>query len=234
MPLKKVVVGSNMYQGWISHTHSHLGGECPHRCYYCYVQRNPRGVSGRYQGEIRLIRQELEVNYGAGRTIFIEHMNDMFAEGIKEEWIMDIFAHCNQYKNTYVFQTKNPDRAYQFINCFPENFLIGTTIETNRDVKESKAPEPVLRYLGIKKFKGVADTFITIEPIMDFDLHPLTNWIMDIQPLFVNIGADSKNTGLVEASAEKIRNLIRILQNNGITIKKKTNLERLLGQEFPG
>lgn len=227
MPLKRVKIGSNMYQGWITHTHSHLGGECPHHCYYCYVQRNSWGVSGRYQGEVRLIREELGVNYGTGRTIFIEHMGDMFAEGIKEEWIMDIFAHCKQYNNTYVFQTKNPGRAYQFINCFPNKFLMGATIETNRDVKESKAPRAIERYLGIKKFKDKTDIFITIEPIMDFDVDILIYWIIQVHPLFVNIGADSKNTGLNEPPPNKIRDLISRLKTGNITIKKKTNLQRL-------
>jgi len=235
MPLKKS--HGNMYD-WVTHVHSHLGGECPHRCYYCYVQRNPRGVSGRYQGEVRFIREELGVNYGAGRIIFIEHMNDMFAEGIKEEWIKDIFRHCNQYENTYVFQTKNPGRAHQFIDYFPERFLIGTTIETNRDVKESKAPRPVDRYLGIRKFleldsyRDNADIFITIEPIMDFDVGILSNWIIEAGPSFVNIGADSKNTGLNEPPPDKVKHLISLLNGRGIAIKKKMNLQRLW-REFP-
>jgi DNA repair photolyase len=237
MPLKES--HGNMYD-WVTHMHSHLGGECPHRCYYCYVQRNPRGVSGRYQGEVRLIREELGVNYGTGRTIFIEHMNDMFAEGIKEEWIRDIFGHCNQYKNNiYVFQTKNPNRAYKFIDYFPERFLIGTTIETNRDVKETKAPRPIERFLGIRKFleldsyKDKANIFITIEPIMDFDVDILFFWILELRPSFVNIGADSKNTGLIEPPPNKIERLIKLLKEKNITIKKKTNLQRLW-REFPG
>jgi len=236
MPLK--ISHGNMYD-WITHMHSHLGGECPHRCYYCYVQRNPRGVSGRYQGEVRLIREELGVNYGAGRIIFIEHMNDMFAEGVKEEWIRDIFAHCNQYKeNTYIFQTKNPGRAHQFRDYFPKKFLIGTTIETNRDVKESKAPCPEERFLGIRKFlefdsyRDNTEIFITIEPIMDFDVDVLFDWITKVYPSFVNIGADSKNTGLAEPSPDKVRNLISLLNSRGIAIRKKMNLHRLW-REFP-
>lgn len=229
MPLKKSV--GNMYP-WVTHVHTHLGGECPHKCLYCYVGRNKWGRADRYKGEPQLIKKELDVNYGAGNTIFIEHMSDMFAEAIKVEWIRDIFAHCKQYKNTYVFQTKNPERAYNFIDDFPQKFLIGTTIETNREIKISKAPHPIYRYLGIKKFKGKVDIFITIEPIMDFDVQTLSIWIARANPLFVNIGADSKNTGLIEPSTDKIRQLINLLKAENITIKKKTNLQRLLG-EFP-
>ncbi len=215
---------------WVTHTHTHLGGECPHQCSYCYVGRSKWGRAERYKGEPRIIEKELQVDYNVANTIFIEHMSDMFAEGIKEQWIRDILAHCSRYKNTYVFQTKNPNRAYGFMDCFPQKFLIGTTIETNRIIPESKAPEPVERYLGIKKFKGEADIFITIEPIIDFDIDELVDWIQKIRPYFVNIGADSKNSGLTEPSPSKLRELIKALQDKGITIKKKTNLQRLLIQ----
>lgn len=227
MPLKKVKKGSNMYQGWITHTFSHLGGECEHFCSYCYVQHNRFGVNTRYKGKLRLIKDELKINYGINKIIFIEHMNDMFAVGVKEEWIKEILAHCNRYPyNQYVFQTKNPIRALLFKQQFPKSSLIGTTIETNRETNTiSKAPLPMQRYLGIKQF---SNTFVTIEPIMDFDTDILSSWIIEIKPQFVNIGADSKNTGLIEPTLEKIKKLIEILQNNKITIKKKINLHRLI------
>lgn len=36
----------NMYP-WVTHTHTHLRGECPHGCRYCYVQAMERGPYGR-------------------------------------------------------------------------------------------------------------------------------------------------------------------------------------------
>lgn len=216
----------NMYD-WVTHMHSHLGGECPHKCEYCYVQRNRFGVSPRYKGEVRLIEHELNVVYGSGKTIFIEHMNDMFAQPIPQGWIREIFHHCNIYPdNNYVFQTKNPDRAFNYMNLFPNNFMIGTTIESNRPYpKLSDAPPPENRLRGISMFKK---TFITIEPILDFDTDIFVKWITEIKPDFVNIGADSKNCSLPEPSAKKIKQLIYFLQKGNITIKKKRNLERFL------
>ena len=169
MPLKESA--GNMYD-WCSHTHSHLGGACPHKCSYCYVQRNRFGVSPRYQGEPRLIESEFAVNYGTGKTIFIEHMNDLFACGIPKEWIGRILTHCKlSPENKYVFQTKNPLRAleaYREWLVFPRNFMIGTTIETDDDVNFN-APFPILRGAGISKFKEMGcETFITIEPVMQF------------------------------------------------------------------
>lgn len=216
---------------WISHMHSHLAGVCPHQCKYCYVQKNPFGVSPRYTGALRILEGEFKVNYGSGRTIFIEHMNDMFAKEVRNEWIEKIFAHCNLFSsnNHYVFQTKNPERALEFYKYFPPNSLIGTTIETNRDTSEySQAPLPFSRYKAMVTFaRSGFSTFVTIEPIMDFDVEELSRWIRDISPMFINIGADSKKCSLPEPRSEKISQLISWLQANGITIKKKTNLQRL-------
>ena len=80
MPLVKSK--GNMYD-WVTHMHTHLGGQCPHKCSYCYVQRNRFGVNPKYQGDLRIISQELNVNYGSDKILFIEHMNDMFANGMK-------------------------------------------------------------------------------------------------------------------------------------------------------
>lgn len=227
MPLKKS--HGNMYD-WVSRMHSHLGGKCPHECEYCYVQKNRFGVSERYQGKVRIIADELKVNYKNGNTIFIEHMNDMFAVGVSDEMIHQILAHCNQYSgNTYVFQTKNPERAFEFIEEFPKKFMMGTTIESDRDYPISKAPTEKSRFLGIARFsnRGI-ETFITIEPILDMDVHEMIDWIKSVKPSFVNIGADSKRCNLPEPPNFKIKELVARLQAEKINIKKKVNLTRLL------
>jgi len=232
MPFKKAI--GNMYD-WVTHVHTHLAGECPHKCKYCCVQTGVAKLSGRYKGEPRLVESELDANYGTRKIIFIEHLNDLFAEGIKDEWIKRILEHCRKYpENKYVFQTKNPERALNyFTNCkeliFTGNILFGTTIETNRDTElYGNAPSPIDRIFAMMNFKGIMKTFITIEPIMDFDIRTLSNWIIDVKPEFVNIGADSKHCNLPEPSMNKIYELVKILNENNITIKKKSNLERLL------
>ncbi|MFH1230044.1 MAG: DUF5131 family protein [Planctomycetota bacterium] len=239
MPLNKS--RGNMYD-FVTHMHSHLGGECPHKCSYCYVQKNRFGVPDRYKGEPRLIEKELLVNYGSGKTIFIEHMNDLFAYKIKYEWIKTICEHCKKYPdNKYIFQTKNPIRALEYFEYFPSNFMIGTTIETNRKdtYKFSEAPYTWSRGQALKLFvdKGI-QVFVTIEPITDFDItdefnNGLLDWMKEIKPAFINIGADSKNCNLPEPSPEKVRALIEGLQGAGLTIKKKSNLRRILERDQP-
>lgn len=226
MPLKKST--GNMYP-WVDYTHTHLGGECPHKCVYCYVD-NPRwSRPKRYTGPLRLIEQEFKVNYGTGKMIFMENCNDLFAKEVPQEFIVKICAHCDQYAgNTYVFQTKNPARFHEISrSMFPANFIYGCTIETNRPIPAeiSLAPQPETRMLLMEKLAG--RKFITIEPVMDFDVDILASWIARIRPEFLNLGADSKGHGLPEPPVDKIHALVCKLQEYGIELREKHNLGRL-------
>lgn len=224
MPLTKSK--GNMYQ-WVTHTHAHLGGECSHKCTYCYVNSFRQRVP-KYQGKLRLIQNELYVNYGEGKTIFIENCNDVFAEDVPLADIKQIIKHCCKYdNNTYVFQTKNPHRLHLLSGWdMPSSFMVGVTIETNRNIQGiSNAPTPNARYLAMLELK--CKTFITIEPILEFDLDVFASWIKQINPEFVNIGADSKGHGLQEPTMEKVQQLIDRLNEYGIEIREKSNLERL-------
>ena len=229
MPLKPS--SGNMYD-WVTHMHSHLGGVCPHACSYCYVQRGPARMSPKYQGELRFIEEELNVEYGSGKVIFIEHCNDLFAKEVPVEFIDWIMRHCRKFPdNEYVFQTKNPARAIGAMGMFPPNAMLGTTIETNRtDLLRtvSKAPDPKFRFMAMMDVRLRIRKFVTLEPILDFDPDILANWMKGIAPKFVNIGADSKGTGLVEPTPDKIEKLICLLAEYEVPIRKKTNLERIM------
>ncbi len=229
MPLSKSK--GNMYN-FVTHCHTHLSGRCPHECSYCFVQamgdKFP-AVKAKYSGPVRLIEGEFKVNYGSGKIIFIEHMNDLFAIGVRGSFISAILGHCALYpENEYVFQTRNTPRAFLHRPEFPRNFMIGTTIESNRTYQKiTKAPTPMDRYAGLLCFGMDIKTFVTIEPILDFDVDVLVEWIFTLNPTFVNIGADSKHCKLPEPSDDKIRALVAGLQERGITIKKKINLGRI-------
>lgn len=228
-PLKKSE--GNMYE-WTTHTHSHLAGVCPHKCSYCYVQAMERRFgSGRYAGPLRLVGEELPVNYGKDRTIFIEHMNDLCAEAVPDGWIKAILAHTREYPdNCYVFQSKNPWRLAGFLEELPPQWMLGTTIETTQRLC-NEAPDPELRAAAMARFRvwlPDATLFVTIEPIQEFDPAVLLMWLEAIQPTFVTIGADSKGHGLQEPSAQQILDLIAGIQALKIEIRKKTNLARLV------
>jgi len=190
----------------------------------------------RYSGQIRLITEELDVKYGSGKSIFIEHCNDLFAKDVPSQMIITILQHCRQYpKNTYIFQTKNPERYHEELlrPYWPEKRILGTTIETNRDMRLSgitKAPGPHGRALAIRDIKCATnfDTFITIEPILDFDMTEFFHLLCMANPTFINIGADSKGSDLPEPSKKKIEELLMRLSYTDIEIRRKVNLERLL------
>jgi DNA repair photolyase len=228
MSLKKNKKGSNMYE-WISHMHSHLGGECSHKCVYCYVDNPIGGRPEKFTGKVRLLEEEFAVNYGEGKTIFIEHMNDLFAENVDDDDIKRVISHCNMFpKNTYMFQTKNPARFHDWVDFFPNNTILGTTVETNRNIEGiSKAPIPYRRFLGMQNLPNRFKTFLTLEPILDFDVEILASWIGMINPNFINLGADSKNHNLPEPTVEKIMEFVEALKGYGVELKEKHNLQRL-------
>lgn len=227
MPLNKSK--GNMYE-FVTHTHASLGGECSHRCVYCFVD-NPRfGRPEKYTGPLRLIEKELEVKYGSGKTIFMENCNDLFAADVSEIFIHRIIMHAIAWpQNTYVWQTKNPARFLSTgILSFPANSLFGTTIETNRDIPEvGHAPSPEKRMLAMVELK--ARKFVTVEPILNCDVEILADWIIRIKPEFVNIGADSKGHRLNEPTGEKVLALIEEIKGAGIELREKHNLARLIG-----
>lgn len=225
MPLKKST--GNMYP-WVTHTHCHLGGECPHRCVYCYVNSFPFGRPPKYSGPLCLIEKEFSVNYRKGKTIFVENCNDLFAAEVPDEFIAQILAHCRNWpENVFVFQTKNPGRYLEWLSLMPSSFVLGCTIETNRIINGiSKAPPPSDRAREMNCLTGQR-RFITIEPVLDFDVDILADWIRRINPEFLNLGADSKNNGLPEPTVEKIMALVSKLHEYGIELREKHNLQRL-------
>ena len=240
--IKKNKKDSNMYP-WISHMHSFIGGECSHKCQYCYVNNPYSGRPEKYTGSIRLIEEELKVNYDFkqnfpdGAYLFIEHINDLWAMDVPREAIERILAHCNIWpNNTYVFQTKNPERYMNFISKFPPKTVLGVTLETNRIIPDiSFAPNPHERFeafmVTINAIKARSDidikTFLTLEPILQFDMDVLVKWIAEIKPDFINLGADSKDHMLPEPTIDDIEELVIKLHETGIELREKHNLSRL-------
>ena len=229
MSLKKNKNGSNMYP-WITHMHTHLGGECSHKCSYCYVDNHISGRPEKFSGKIRLIEEEFSVVYGEGKTIFIEHMNDLFAKDVPEEFIKRVIGHCNLYpNNTYMFQTKNTERYNKWFDVFPKNTILGTTIETNRVINGiSEAPKPTDRAYWMTKIPEKFKRFITIEPVLNFDVEIFATMMGDINPDFINLGADSKNHNLPEPTVEKIMAFVEELKKYNIELREKHNLQRLV------
>ena len=209
----------NMYD-FITHTWNVIKGQCFHDCSYCYMKK---------WGELNLIHmddKELKTSLGTGNYIFVGSSNDMWAERVPDIWIKTILAHINKYpENKYMFQSKNPMRFFEYDKYLPKNCITGTTIETNRIYPcMGNTPPPDDRAEAMDGRRG----FITIEPILDFDIDPFFAMLKNANPASINIGADTQDNHLPEPPRGKIIELIAELQKFTV-VKKKSNLLRLVG-----
>lgn len=218
----------NMYD-FVTHTWNTIKGKCYHDCSYCYMKR-----FGTLK-ELRFDEKELKTDLGKGNFIFVGSSNDIFAKDIIPYWIEKTLYHCQQFDNKYLFQTKNPDRLLDFIDAcaITDKSVLCTTIETNRDYPEIKrnSPDVFMRAIAMNQIsQKIIKTYVTIEPIMDFDLDIMIQLIRVCNPVQVNIGADSGNNNLPEPSWEKVQLLITELRKFTV-ISRKKNLDRLVRQD---
>jgi hypothetical protein len=127
---------------------------------------------------------------------------------------------------TYFLQSKRPACFEPFLADLPDNVILLTTLETNRDdgyEAISKAPPPSVRYAQFRALKYPRKV-VTIEPVLDFDLTTFVNWIRTIRPEYVWLGFNSKpeSVELPEPSVDKVQKLIQKLAAAGIKIQGKT------------
>lgn len=141
--------------------------------------------------------------------------------------IARIAAHSKRVPHkTFYLQSKRPVYFEQFLKELPENVILLTTLETNRDKgygAVSKAPLPSVRF---KQFKALRfpRKALTVEPILDFDLPTFVDWIRSIRPEYVWLGFNSKpaSVQLPEPSESKVQKLADRLLKAGIEIRGKT------------
>jgi len=207
----------NMYE-FITHTWNTVKGECFHDCSYCYMKR---------WGKLKPVRfdeKELKTDLGNDNFIFVGSSCDMWASNIPDEWIFKTLTHSNKFDNKYLFQTKNPRNIRHILVPYSH---VCVTLESNRFYPEimNKSPHPVERMEEMQLIRH--PLYITIEPILDFDLSFFVEMIKRCDPVQVNLGADSGNNNLPEPSKDKILDLISELQKFTV-IHNKKNLQRLL------
>lgn len=127
----------------------------------------------------------------------------------------------SQKDKTFLIQSKDP-RTFNRV-AFPDNVILGVTLETNRDdLYEgiSKAPKPSLRYEDFLKVKH-SPKMVTIEPVIDLDLEVMTGWIQNINPCVVWLGYDSRKNRLPEPDLKKVKRLYWEPGTRGFTVVLK-------------
>lgn len=239
MPLNKIKPGSNMYQ-FLTHTWNPVRGTCIHGCSYCYMH----SMWNRFpeMRDLQFVDKELSLSHGSGKFIFIGSSTDIFAESVPFHWIDKAFRHAQNFKNKYFIQTRNTKRLLELAWMFDgdhwngkkllqyERFLLCTTFESNINYPEiNKNALPPMERLSWLSRLGLAsfDKYITMEPILKFDLQETVEAIKWCFPIQVNIGADSGNNNLPEPSGDEIRALITELEKF-TKVNQKDNLKRLL------
>lgn len=130
---------------------------------------------------------------------------------IPHDKLEKVFDRMRQLPHKQFFMQTKDATVFQE-HAFPPNMWLGITLETNRDEgyeQVSKAPPPTKRFADAKKVKI---DIVTIEPIQDFDLDILVEWIRQLAPKRVYIGYDTKNCGLNEPDLAKTSKLITELR----------------------
>jgi len=129
-------------------------------------------------------------------------------------------------EQTFYFQSKEPACLEQYLDLFPDNVILVTTLETNRAQGYefvSKAPVPLIRWSQFLELDWPRKV-VTIEPVMDFDVEEFTDWIIDVDPEYVWLGFNSRpqDVELPEPSMDKMEDFIAGLKAEGIKIRGKT------------
>jgi hypothetical protein len=130
--------------------------------------------------------------------------------------------YAEKYRDiTFLIQSKAPAFFGNF--NFPDNVILGTTIETDR-VEFWSNPSKYKTYWEISKARPPKERAfimmklahkrkaVTVEPILSFHLHNMLSLIENIEPEFVYVGYDNHNCKLPEPSLEKTRRLIADLE----------------------
>ena len=203
---------------------------CRFDCIYCYARDNiaPRlRHLPQYAADFRptFVEKALKRRFQPGQFVAVSLMGDI--SWAKREEVLKILAVIENFPRTsFLIQSKNPRCFWEF--SFPSNVYLGTTIETNREYGLTKAPSSFIRYADLQ-FIRHPYKFISIEPIMDFDLEVLMQWLDCIRPGIVEVGADNYRNHLPEPPWWKVKMLLENLRDICPRVVEKEGLERLKG-----
>jgi DNA repair photolyase len=216
------------------------GYGCPdHKCPYCWVpgvicrQGRERAKAFR-EGKVYLDERKLAKGPPNAEVVFVWAHGDMwsrtFPRGIREEVLGRL--RISHHKSKFVFFTKNPQGYIDYFkdHYIDDRFVFGVTVETNHQYAQEvqgDAPPPLERMFTIMRGKNVFQlSYISVEPIMDFDAGEFAHWLILLNPVTVYIGYDSKHKHLPEPSLAKTVDLINDLTAAGINVERKLLRER--------
>lgn len=203
---------------------------CRHGCVYCKPSFQRQAKRQRKNCELCY---RFEPHFHKGRLlktppktekddfIFFPSMGDpAFCQPNEFKAMLD---YARKYANRqFLIQTKAPEFLIYYDHQFPENVILGVTLETNLIYFQtpsnyhhyesiSKAPIPMQRAIDFHKVNH-KPKFVIVEPILDFHHMTFQKWIRAIKPEVVYAGYDNHNCKLPEPRLTKTENLISELE----------------------
>jgi DNA repair photolyase len=178
---------------------------CSHECSYGWCKRYRESIP-------RLHQERLTKTFKDNDFIFVCDCGDLFCPEIPENWISTIIKRTHSFPNTqFLFLTKAPEWARQFVKDMGNNCIIGATIESNRNYPSiSKAPSQKSRINAmtyIHEEHPEKRLFVSSEPILDFDFIDFSFALRNLELWGMAIGYDNYNHHLPEPSLAKTVNL---------------------------
>ena len=207
---------------------------CLHGCSYCYAHGLALGRLShlaRYRDGFtpKLIEHELKRHFKG--LVFVSNMGDLWGSWVRREWIEQVLvAISHSPEAAFLMLTKNPARYHEFLRSLPPNVILGGTIETNQTPLLRGNSPTVKTALGIPPFSTLTPPpphssrwaammalrgfrkFVSIEPILEFDLDMFVTMIQTIRPEYVYVGYDNHGHKLPEPTLQETEELITALE----------------------
>lgn len=208
---------------------------CGHECSYCFAKKVARSIlkhTPHFRDGFKphLVEKELTRSFKSQEFVCISWLGDISFATTEE--LERILERARQFPQTeFLLLTKDPARLLAKCPPLPENFVVGASIESNRDYSLSKAPQPIDRLKGLSRANRRS---LSLEPVLDFDLDILVNWVESLHPEYVVVGPPYRHTHLSPPSPEKLSELLFSLKGFCQNVVVKKGLETVPGSSILG
>jgi len=221
---------------FITCTWNPIGGPCPSNCCYCWAKALiEKHQMKKYLKAEPYFDEKAKLKAKDGDFVFVQDMSDLFAHTVPtmaQFRVMQIIM--NHPKIKFLLLTKHVYPYHGFLNlrAIPENVVLGVTVETNQMIFQtpshyqsyqqiSRAPLPTNRLYWLSFLSQFRhDLFISIEPILDFNLETFVYYLKAIKPKMVCVGYDNYDNKLPEPMLNKTEQLINELSKFTEVVKK--------------
>lgn len=233
---------------WTDYTWNPVGG-CQHLCRWimpdgsiakCYAETvaegiaraaYPQGFKAHYWRPDALGEP---LTLATPARIFLDSMSDLMGRWVPDEQINRVLDICRQADwHTFQLLTKNAPRLRQF--QFPPNVWVGVsmppTLMFGKRLSERSQKAYMQRAFEVLRQVDVPVRWMSFEPL-SFDVHAI---VADQKCLeWAVIGAASRGRELFQPKPEWVKNLHWVLDNQGVAVFHKGNLNwQPHREEFP-